>query len=125
MDAFELGYAMGLIVSQGSFTGDREQPSLEIKAHRRDVEPLEHVQRVLGGRIFGPYDHSGRHLYAYMLRGKELKDALPLIDERLPRGWKRAQFEAWRGKYASFFARPEPSRALLERMQRLLPSRPR
>ena len=120
---FDLGYAMGLIVGEGSFTGDRLQPSLEIKMHRRDMEPLEHLQRTLGGRIFGPYAHGGRNLYAYMLRGRELRDAVPVIQEHLPSSWKRVQFESWRAKYASFFDRPQPSQALLDRVERLLPSR--
>jgi hypothetical protein len=122
---FDLGYAMGLIVGEGSFTGDRLQPSLEIKMHRRDMEPLEHLQRTLGGRIFGPYAHGGRNLYAYMLRGRELRDAVPVIQEHLPSSWKRVQFESWRAKYASFFDRPQPSQALLDRVERLLPSRSR
>jgi len=112
---------MGLIAGEGSFTGDRQQPSLEIRTHRRDIEPLEHVQRVLGGRIFGPYAHGGRHLYVYMLRGRELKSALPVIHEHLPSSWKRVQFEAWRAKYTDYLDRPQPSQALLERVQRLLP----
>ena len=113
---------MGLITSEGSFTGDRVQPSLEIRSHRRDVEPLEHVQRLLGGRIFGPYSHGGRSLYVYMLRGADLKRALPVIQEFLPSSWKRVQYEAWRVKYANVFDRPQPSRALLERVERILPS---
>lgn len=121
MDPFALGYAMGLIVAEGSFTGDRQQPSLEVKMHRRDVEPLDLLQKTLGGRIFGPYAHGGRNLYAYMLRGRELKQALPVIQAHLPPSWKRVQFEAWRAKYSSFFDRPQPSRALLARVQRLLP----
>jgi hypothetical protein len=120
VDSFGLGYAMGLIVGEGSFTGDRQQPSLEVKTHRRDVEPLEHLQRTLGGRIFGPYAHGGRNLYAYMLRGRELRTALPILEEHLPSSWKRAQFDTWRAKYAEFFDRPEPSQALLDRMTRLL-----
>ncbi|MEX2154778.1 MAG: hypothetical protein WD825_15660 [Gemmatimonadaceae bacterium] len=112
---------MGLIAGVGSFTGDRQQPSLEIRMHRRDIEPLEHVQRVLGGRIFGPYAHGGRHLYVYMLRGRELKSALPVIQEHLPSSWKRVQFEAWRAKYTDYLDRPQPSQALLECVQRLLP----
>ena len=122
MDSFALGYAMGLVVSEGSFTGDRAQPSLEIRSHRRDIEPLEDVRRILGGRIFGPYTHGGRNLYAYMLRGAELKRALPTIQEHLPHSWKRVQFESWRTKYADFFDRPQPSQALLDRLQRLLPN---
>lgn len=113
---------MGLIVGEGSFTGDRQQPSLEIRMHRRDLEPLENVQRLLGGRIFGPYNHSGRNLYVYMLRGRQLKDALPILQEHLPLSWKRIQFESWRSKYNQFLERPQPSQALLDRVQRLLPS---
>jgi hypothetical protein len=120
VDAFAVGYAMGLIVGEGSFTGDRTQPSLEVKLHRRDFEPLEHLQRTLGGRVFGPYAHGGRNLYAYMLRGRALKDAMPIIQEYLPKSWKRVQFEAWRAKYAEHFDRPQPSQALLDSMQRLL-----
>jgi hypothetical protein len=123
VDQFGLGYAMGLIVGEGSFTGDRQQPSLELRMHRRDVEPLEHLQRCLGGRIFGPYAHGGRNLYVYMLRGRDLREALPIIHEYLPRSWKRVQFDAWRTKYAEYLDRPEPSKALLERVQRLLPAR--
>lgn len=123
VEPFGLGYAMGLIVGEGSFTGDRQQPSLEVKLHRRDAEPLEHLRRTLGGRIFGPYSHGGRNLFAYMLRGRELRSALPLIQAHLPPSWKRVQFEQWRLKYADFFDRPEPSRELLARLERLLPAR--
>lgn len=123
MESFGLGYAMGIIVGEGSFTGDRQQPSLEVKLHRRDVEPLEHLQRTLGGRIYGPYARGGRHHYAYMLRGRELRRALPVLQEHLPSSWKRLQFDEWRRRYSEFFDRPEPSEALLERVQRLLPSR--
>jgi len=121
VESFALGYAMGLVASEGSFTGDRLQPSLEIRMHRRDIEPLEHMRRVLGGRIFGPYTHGSRHLYVYMLRGRELKDAIPVFQEHLPDSWKRVQFEAWRAKYRDQLDRPQPSQALLDRVQRLLP----
>ena len=111
---------MGLIVGEASFTGDKQQPSLELKVHRRDVEPLEHLRRMLGGKIFGPYTHGGRSSFAYMLRGRELRLALPTIDEHLPASWKRVQFEEWREKYASFFSRTEPSDELVARLERLI-----
>jgi hypothetical protein len=124
VDQFALGYAMGLIVGEGSFTGDRQQPSLEVKLHRRDLEPLEHLQRTLGGRIYGPYARAGgRNHYSYMLRGQDLRRAVPVIDEHLPSSWKRLQFDEWRRRYSEFFDRPEPSHALLERLERLLPIR--
>ena len=114
---------MGFIAGVGSFTGDRQQPSLEIRMHRRDMEPLEDVRRVLGGRIFGPYTHGGRPLYVYMLRGRELKDAIPTIQQHLPNSWKRVQFLGWLEKYREHFNRPEPSQALIDRVHRLLPAR--
>lgn len=123
MDSFSLGYAMGLIVGEGSFTGDRQQPSLEIRMHRRDLDPLENVRNVLGGRIFGPYAHGGRSQYVYMLRGRALKEALAILHQHLPASWKRIQYDAWREKYSEYLERPQPSRALLERVQRLLPPR--
>jgi hypothetical protein len=113
---------MGLIVGEGSFTGDREQPALQIRMHRRDLEALEQVQRQLGGRIFGPYAHAGRNSYVYLLRGGALKIALPVLEEFLPNSWKRVQFDAWRTKYTDYFDRPQPSQALLDRVQRLLPT---
>jgi hypothetical protein len=122
VDEFGLGYALGLLAAEGSFTGDRNQPSVELKLHRRDVAPLEHLQRTFGGKIFGPYDHGGRHVYAYMLRGADLRRALPVIESRLPASWKRTQLDAWRSRYAEYFDRPRASAALLDRLERLLPS---
>jgi hypothetical protein len=43
---FDLGYAMGLVVGEGSFTGDRASPALSVKMHKLDPEPL----RFLVGR---------------------------------------------------------------------------
>ena len=122
VDAFALGFAMGLVVGEGSFTGDRQQPSLEIRLHRRDLAPLERVQQLLGGRIFGPYAHGGRNQYVYMLRGRELRAAVPVLEEHLPNSWKRVQFQAWQEKYKDYLERPQPSQALLDRVQRLLPT---
>jgi hypothetical protein len=46
------------------------------------------------------------------------------LSEHLPPSWKRVQFDEWRLKYRQFFDRPEPSNALLERVQRLLQTGP-
>ncbi len=120
MNQFGLGYALGLIVGEGSFTGDRRQPSLEVKLHRRDPEPLEHLRRTFGGKIFGPYARAGRSLFVYMLRGEALRAALPILHEHLPDSWKRHQYEQWRLKYAAQLDRTEPSAELLARVERVL-----
>lgn len=113
---------MGVIVGEGSFTGDRQQPALQIRMHRRDLDALELVQRELGGRIFGPYAHGGRHSYVYLLRGGALKEALPVLLEHLPASWKRVQFEGWLDRYSDYFERQQPSQAFLDRVEALLAS---
>ena len=119
---FDIGFSMGLVVGQGVFTGHRANPALQLRAHRRDVEALEIVRRVLGGRVFGPYSHEGRHAYLYMLRGAELRDALPLLERHLPDSLRRDQFESWRARFRGYLDRPKPSPALIDRMQRFLSS---
>jgi hypothetical protein len=57
MDAFDLGYVIGLIVGEGSFTGDRRDGCLTVKLHEEDPEPLERLKQVFGGRVYGPYAH--------------------------------------------------------------------
>ncbi len=102
MDDFDKGFIIGLIVGEGSFTGDKKQPTLSIKLHARDPEPLQRLVRLLGGRIFGPYRHGGRHYHLWHLRGPDLRLAVPLFQEYLPQGWKRVQFQAWLRRYSHF-----------------------
>jgi hypothetical protein len=99
MDAFELGYVMGLIVGEGSFTGDRRNPVLSVKLHELDPEPLYLLRRALGGKVYGPYHYDGRHFYQYMLRGEALREAVPLFLAHLPPSRKRNQFLAWRERF--------------------------
>ena len=98
---FCIGYLMGIIVGEGSFTGDKTPPSLAVKMHEHDPEPMLMLQQVFGGRINGPYEggaNRGRHII-WQLRGKELRKAIPIIEANLPLSRKRRQFETWRVKY--------------------------
>lgn len=95
---FVLGYVLGLIVGEGSFTGGR-QPELSMKLHEDDPEPLLCLKSVFGGRIYGPYLHAGRRYRIRLLRGWELWDALPVIFDALPPSKKRVQFEKWVQKF--------------------------
>ncbi|HEX8650425.1 MAG TPA: LAGLIDADG family homing endonuclease [Pyrinomonadaceae bacterium] len=103
MTDFEIGYIMGLIVGEGSFTGDCKKGWLSIKLHMNDPAPLLEVQRLLGGRIYGPYHNNGRHFLHYKLYGRELVEAFPLFKEYLPQSRKRDQFYAWLEKYYIYF----------------------
>src|SRR5919109_2232636 len=81
---FDLGYAMGLIVGEGSFTGDLASPALSVKLHELDPQPLRFLRRTLGGRIYGSYHHGGRRYNQYRLRGSELRERVPLFLHHLP-----------------------------------------
>jgi hypothetical protein len=108
---FDIGYIMGLVVGEGSFTADRQQPYLQVKLHVRDPFPLRHLADTLGGRVYGPYRHQTRHYYTWLLRGPALKSAIPIFQHYLPESWKREQFERWLANHSDFFA--------LERAERL------
>ena len=99
LSEFDIGYAVGLIAGEGSFTGDRRQPALSVKMHERDRRPLEHLQLVFGGRIFGPYDHGERRYYIYLLRGPELRASVATLVDRMPACHKREQLLAWLSKH--------------------------
>ena len=101
---FDVGYIMGLVVSEGSFSADRRQPFLQVKLHARDPFPLRHLSDRLGGRVYGPYHHKTRHYYTWLLRGPALKAAVPMFRAYLPESWKREQFERWLSQHSEFFA---------------------
>ena len=51
-----------------------------------DHEKLFHwlVNKLPGGRLYGPYDHGGRRYYQWMARGEFLRnELLPLLDRHL------------------------------------------
>lgn len=99
MSTFEIGYAMGLVVGEGTFTADRRHPTLSLKTPERDPAPVTLLRHVLGGRVFGPYHHGDRRYFVYHLRGRDLEHALPLFDRYLPPSYRRTQYEAWRAKH--------------------------
>jgi hypothetical protein len=99
-----IAYCMGLIVGEGSFTGSGEAPWLAVKLHARDELPLLELKRVFGGRINGPYHHDGRHFRVWMLRCRQLAEALEFFDRWLPPSHKREQYAIWRERWAEYFA---------------------
>lgn len=103
---FDIGYAMGLIVGEGSFTGDRRAACLSVRLHADDPLPLEHLWSLFGGRIYGPYEYGIRRSWAWMLRGDDLWDALPMLFDRLPPSRKRRQLEAWAVRYGFTSRKP-------------------
>lgn len=100
---YDIGYAMGLIVGEGGFTGNRDAPCFSMTLKYDNRKPLEHLQRMFGGRIYGPYEWHGRRFLSYRLRGRELKEALPLLQRHLPASEKTRRFRPWMKKWQSYF----------------------
>jgi hypothetical protein len=101
---FDAGFLVGLLVGEGHFGGDARQPQITLRMHTDHAAVfswlLEHVP---GGRLYGPYHHSGRSYYQWMARGPFLRAALvPLLDRHLgPQHSERVheRFQAMKARY--------------------------
>ena len=82
---FEIGFLFGLLVGEGSFTGDHKKAAIQVRMHRRHEPLLRHMRDLWGGKVNGPYLHDGRHSVVWMVRGKDLLRLLVLLDEHLHR----------------------------------------
>lgn len=102
-DEFELGYVLGLIVGEGSFSGDKK-PRVSVK-QKENLDVLQSCVKVFGGRINGPYEYERKgggkpyRYHAWSLDGPDLLAALPLMKERMPLSVKRDQMFDWVKKY--------------------------
>lgn len=99
---------MGLIVGEGSFTGDVWHPMLVVGLHSRDPLPLTDLKSVFGGSIYGPFHRRSDQL-RWVLGGWQLQEALPYFDLWLPPSHKRVQYEMWKRKWARYFQRLRPT----------------
>ena len=81
-DNFTSGVILGLLIGEGHFGGDGKQPQVTLRMHVRHERLFRWIlEKVPGGKLYGPYDHGGRHYFQWMVRGKGLKDVLiPLLD---------------------------------------------
>jgi hypothetical protein len=85
MDARDEGIVVGLLIGEGHFGGDGRQPQVTLRMHVRH-EPLMRwlVARFPRSRLYGPYQHGGRHYFQWMARGEALvADVLPILERHL------------------------------------------
>lgn len=84
MSDFELGFLIGVLVGEGSFGGDGRQPQITVRMHTRH-ESLFHtlVRIVPGSRLYGPYHHSGRSYFQWVVRGPALRRLVGVLDPHL------------------------------------------
>lgn len=82
---FDNGFLIGILVGEGHFGGDGRQPQVTLRMHERHEALFRWLERTFtGGRLYGPYEHSGRRYYQWMARGAYLRDVLvPLLQERV------------------------------------------
>jgi hypothetical protein len=85
VDDFDAGLLIGILVGEGHFGGDGRQPQVTLRMHVGHVALFEWLmERFPGGRLYGPYEHSGRRYYQWMARGRYLRETLlPILRERL------------------------------------------
>jgi hypothetical protein len=82
---FERGVMVGLLVGEGHFGGDGRQPQVTLRMHVRHEPLFNWIEETFpGGRLYGPYNHDGRHYFQWMARGSYLREVLmPILDEHL------------------------------------------
>ena len=94
---FEFGYLIGLLVGEGHFGGDGRQPQVTLRMHVRHEAIFQWLERTFpGGRVYGPYNHGGRHYLQWMARGPFLRDELaPMLDQLLSPSLDRHSFDRY------------------------------
>lgn len=110
LSEFDKGFAVGLLVGEGSFGGDGKQPQVTLRMHTRHEAIFRWlVERFPRTRLYGPYTHGGRSYYQWMARGQTLvEDLLPLLEERLTPtldAHAAGRFQEMVQRYSSFIAR--------------------
>jgi hypothetical protein len=85
MTEFEEGFLLGILVGEGHFGGDGRQPQVTVRMHVRHEELFRWLsEKVPGSRLYGPYNHGGRHYFQWMARGHALREELlPILQRHL------------------------------------------
>lgn len=106
------GIFVGVLIGEGHFGGDGKTPQVTLRMHTRHETLFRWLEaRFPRARLYGPYNHGGRHYYQWMARGAALaEDVMPLVDEVLSDeldSHVAGRVRDMREKYADFFRRYE------------------
>ena len=95
---------IGVLIGEGSFWGDGRQPSITVRMHTRHQALFERlVELVPGSRLYGPYNHSNRSYFQWLVRGPALRRLIPVLDANLTPdldGHAFDRYEKMKGDYA-------------------------
>jgi hypothetical protein len=100
----DAGFFIGLMVGEGHFGGDARQPHITLRMHTDHAAVFAWLmERFPGGRLYGPYAHSGRRYFQWMARGPYLRDEIvPLLDRYFTAahsGRAHARYERMKATY--------------------------
>ena len=81
LEPFEEGYLVGILVGEGHFGGDGKQAQVTLRMHVRHEKLFRWlVEKMPASKLYGPYNHGGRHYFQWMARGDALrKHLLPIL----------------------------------------------
>ncbi len=104
---FDKGYLVGLLVGEGHFGGDGRQPQVTLRMHVRHEALFNWIERTFpGGKLYGPYNHDGRHYFQWMARGSYLREVLmPILDQYLTAQLDAASAERYEEMKARYHRR--------------------
>ena len=98
---------VGLLVGEGHFGGDGRQPQVTLRMHVRHEALFNWIERTFpGGKLYGPYNHDGRHYFQWMARGSYLREVLmPILDQHLTAQLDAASAERYQEMKARYHSR--------------------
>lgn len=78
-------FLVGILLADGSFTGNKTSPAIVIRMRDTSKELLEYIAKNFNGTLYGPYyagktSHANGSIYQVMWNGAKLKSLLPLIE---------------------------------------------
>lgn len=92
----ETGILIGVLIGEGHFGGDGKQPQVTLRMHTDHEALFRWIVSRFGGKLYGPYDHGGRHYFQWMARGEFLRDTLiPILDAHLHPGLDQKSFRRY------------------------------
>jgi hypothetical protein len=106
---------VGLLIGEGHFGGDGRQPHITLRMHARHQPLFDWIDQTFpGGKLYGPYDHGGRHYMQWMGRGSYLRDVLvPLLDQYLSAeldAQTSQRYDEMKARYHRRLGLPAPAR---------------
>jgi hypothetical protein len=94
---FDFGFLVGLLVGEGSFSGDGKRAAIVIGMHPDHAEVFRWLTAHFpGGRVYGPYQYGIRKIFRWQATGPFLSRTLvPILDGHLHPRYSRKAFQRY------------------------------